>query len=188
MKIRNLRLLLIIIACLALLCACASQNSPAPDPTQDNSMPTPVPTPDVGIERESMPDFSVTLLEDGKSIYLSYLYDKPTILNFWATWCGPCGAEMPDFQEIYEEYGDSINMLAISMGETEADVRNFIEANGYTFPIGVDPNSVIATKYGISFVPQTFLLDTSGRLYAYYDGMIDKDSFIADLDDLLANG
>ena len=117
------------------------------------------PVPQVG---KIAPDFQLTTL-DGQKITLSMLRDKTVLLNFWASWCGPCRFEMPFIQEIYEDKAlaeKRLMILAVDIGESEATVRDFVTANGLTFTVLLDSNEDTALRYNIRGIPTTFLIDS----------------------------
>ncbi len=120
------------------------------------------------------PDFEVRLLS-GETSKLSDYKGKIVLLNFWATWCGPCQIEMPDFQKLHEEYGENLVILAIDLGEQESEVNEFIEAKGYTFDIGIDEMAEI--KYPILAFPTTFLLNKDGRIDYFGEGVPSNDVY-----------
>ena len=96
------------------------------------------------------PDFTVYDL-DGNAVQLSDFIGKPIVLNFWASWCGPCQMEMPDFHEKYLQLGEKVNFLMINMTtgrETQESAIAFIEKNDYSFPIFYDMQSDAAMTYG----------------------------------------
>lgn len=107
------------------------------------------------------PDFTVTLI-DGTTMTLSALQGTPVILNFWATWCGPCCAEMPAFEQLQAEYGSNLVVLAIDCGEDLASVSNFANSNGYTFRIGLDQDGTIGNLYPTTGIPYTVIIDSYG--------------------------
>ena len=128
------------------------------------------------------PDFTVTD-KDGKEVKLSDFYGKPIIVNFWASWCGPCKSEMPDFQELYEEYGDEINFLMVNVTdgsrETVDTAKEFISDAGYTFPVyfdSVDQNA--AMTYGTYSIPVTYFFDAEGHGIAQGTGAMDKETIL----------
>ncbi|MFQ9705393.1 MAG: TlpA family protein disulfide reductase [Enterocloster clostridioformis] len=84
-------------------------------------------------EGVAAPDFTGELM-DGTSITLSELQGKPVIINFWATWCGPCVKEMPAFERLKDDFGDKIGIIAVNCGDDAETVKDFVEENGYTFP------------------------------------------------------
>lgn len=121
-------------------------------------------------EREQMPDFTV-VDEKGNPVSLSDFFGKPIILNFWASWCGPCKSEMPDFEEAYLEYGDEIQFLMVNCTdgsrETVEGAKAFIEDQGYTFPVYYDTQLDASITYGASTIPMTFFIDRDGYGAAY---------------------
>lgn len=122
-------------------------------------------TPDGGSQAERLaPDFQLLSL-DGQTISLSDFRGKPVLLNFWATWCGPCEYEMPFLQEIYEdeEWAErGLVMLAVDVGEHPARVKLFIESLGLSFTVLLDIDQDVALMYNIRFFPSTFFIDKDG--------------------------
>lgn len=117
-------------------------------------------------------------LEDlnGKEIKLSDFKGKKVFLNFWASWCGPCKAEMPHMQQLYEETKDKdIVILAVNVGEDKAKVKSFIEKNQYTFPVVLDVKQEVASQYGISAFPTSFFIDEEGYVYSGIQGAMSLD-------------
>ena len=111
------------------------------------------------------PDFTVLDMA-GNEVHLSDYFGKPIILNFWATWCGPCKSELPAFNNMYEKYKDDVHFLFINLTdgsrETVEGVTQFMEEEGYTFPVYFDTTMEAATKYGAYSIPTTFLIDDEG--------------------------
>ncbi|MDF2606516.1 MAG: alkyl hydroperoxide reductase [Bacillales bacterium] len=116
----------------------------------------------IGLERGNIaPDFELQTLT-GQSVKLSDLRGKKVILNFWATWCGPCKVEMPEIQKFYEKVGNDVTILAISVAENPSVVTNFINNTNYTFPILLDPAPVASNTYKIISIPTTYFIDSKG--------------------------
>lgn len=108
------------------------------------------------------PDFQLQNL-DGQSITLSGLKGNPVLINFWATWCGPCVSEMPHLQKIHEEWSDrGLVVLAINWGESASEVEQFLQAHNLSLPVLLDTKKVVAQKYGIRAFPTTFFIDKDG--------------------------
>ena len=123
------------------------------------------------------PDFTV-LDADGQERTLSEFVGKPVILNFWASWCGPCKSEMPDFQEAYEKYGGEIHFLMVNCTggrETVDSAKAFIQEEGYTFPVYFDTTYEAASAYGASSIPMTIFIDANGDLVTYGVGALSPD-------------
>lgn len=145
---------------------------PAPSGTADPGSETTEP------QRTTAPDFTVVDM-DGNQRKLSDFFGKPIILNFWASWCGPCKMEMPDFDEAYQEYGNDIHFLMVncttSSRETMGNAKAFIADSGYTFPVYFDTTGEASTIYGAYSIPLSFFIDADGYLAAYAQGAIDAE-------------
>ena len=113
----------------------------------------------------------------GEEVALFDFLGKPIVLNFWASWCGPCKAEIPDFQEAYEKYEGEIEFLMVNMTdgaqETKESAMKFIEEQGYTLPFYFDTQLQGAYTYGVYSLPTTFFINAEGEMVAYAQGMID---------------
>lgn len=105
---------------------------------------------------------------DGSTITLDKLRGKPLVINFWATWCGYCRKEMPDFLEIYQEYRESVQFVMLNVGETRAVASDFLAKNGWEdLPVYYDDlNLQMARAFGASGLPMTFFIDSEGYLAA----------------------
>lgn len=121
------------------------------------------------------PDFTVYDAQ-GNPVKLSDLKGTPVVLNLWASWCPPCREELPDFQRMYEKYGDRVAFMMVNMTdgvqETQAKAQKHIDDNGFTFPLYFDHNGEAAYAYYATSLPQTFFINDKGELYTYYPGMI----------------
>lgn len=108
------------------------------------------------------PDFTLTGL-DGQEVSLSGFRGQPVLLNFWATWCGPCRMEMPLLQDVYEKWtGKGLVLLVVNVQESPDLVKEFIEDAGYTFPVLLSPGSKVPLAYNIRGIPATFFIDADG--------------------------
>jgi len=100
---------------------------------------------------------------DGETVSLRGLRGKPVLLNFWASWCGPCRYEMPFLEEIDEEWSDKeLMVLAINLRESASTVERFLQAEGYSFPVLLDTTGVVGGKYNIRAIPTTYFIDKDG--------------------------
>ena len=108
-------------------------------------------------------DFSLSAL-DGKTYTLSGLRGKVVLINFWATWCGPCRKELPDMEKLYKQYAPT-GFLVLGISDEEREkVAPFVQKEGYTFPILLDPGGKVNEAFAVSGVPKSFLFDRKGRL------------------------
>ncbi|WP_188205902.1 redoxin domain-containing protein [Alkalibacillus aidingensis] len=132
---------------------------------------------------DQAPNFKLDTL-DGQTIELSDFKGKKVFINFWATWCAPCRAEMPHMQDIHEEYGDEVVILAVNATgqETSVDtVQEFVDELELTFPILMDDTSEVNVRYQALSLPTTYFVNTEGVVQIprkvgplSYDEMIDK--------------
>jgi thiol-disulfide isomerase/thioredoxin len=121
------------------------------------------------------PDFTV---EDGEGEYvtLSNMRGVPTVVNFWASWCPPCRSEMPHFEAMYGELGDRVNFMMVDLtggGETKAAADEYIEKNGFTFPVYYDTDGGAGEAYEVRAIPMSIFIDAEGKVRAFTEGAMD---------------
>lgn len=124
------------------------------------------------------PDFMTNTLA-GQQIKLSDYAGKQVMLNFWATWCPPCQAEMPDMERLYQE--QEIEILAVNITSTEASLENVsqcVNENKLTFKIPIDLDANISDLYFIQSIPTTFMIDSSGKIAHKIIGAMDYNMMI----------
>ena len=129
---------------------------------------------DKGDDKILAPDFTV-YDADGNEVHLSDYIGKPIVLNFWASWCAPCKMGMPDFQKKYVELGDEIQFVMVNMTvgrETMESAAEFIDEQGYTFPVLYDIDSDAANAFGAYSLPRTYFIDSEGYAIAQATGTI----------------
>ena len=139
-----------------------------------------VDAPDTGSSNAiAAPDFTVYDM-NGNAVKLSDMKGTPVVLNFWASWCPPCKAEMPEFDEIAKEYEGKVAFMMVNLtdgqSETQSSAQAFIDSMGYTFPVYFDLDSDAAYKYGVQSIPTTYFIDAQGNLIAGATGAIDGDT------------
>ena len=116
------------------------------------------------------PDFQLTAL-DGKPLTLAALHGKVVLLNFWATWCGPCRAEIPDLVALQERYKDRLQIIGLNVDDEEADIKQYVQETGINYPVAMTSNEVRIQFGGIPALPTSFVLDTQGRVVQKHVGL-----------------
>jgi len=118
-------------------------------------------------------------LEDafsGETVSLASLKGKVIFLNLWATWCGPCREEMPSMETLFDEMKTNKDFVMLAVSEDtkgKSTVVQYAQKNGYHFRILLDPENKVGESYGVSGVPETFIIDRRGRIVAHHMGAFD---------------
>ncbi len=99
---------------------------------------------------------------DGSTLTLSDLRGRPVLVNFWATWCAPCRAEMPEFERVHRRLGDRLQVLAVNQNESRGQVAGFFQELGLTFPTVIDKGAKVSEAYRLFGLPATYLIDERG--------------------------
>jgi thiol-disulfide isomerase/thioredoxin len=132
----------------------------------------------IPVLREPVPmvDFILPLL-DGTSRNTAELRGKVVFLNFWATWCGPCRAEMPSMEALYHRFKEQgLEILAVNLQESQKEVSAFMQQLGLTFPTALDQPGSIGAAYGVMAIPTTYIVDRNGGIIARVMGSLDWNS------------
>jgi peroxiredoxin len=129
---------------------------------------------DLAAGEGAAPDFELAAF-DGDTFRLSDHRGKVVVLNFWATWCPPCRAEIPGFVELQHEMRDEVVFVGISLDQDGPDgVRSFAEARGINYPVGIDNGRIAHLYGGISTLPTTLLVDQQGVVRYRHTGLLLK--------------
>jgi thiol-disulfide isomerase/thioredoxin len=123
------------------------------------------------------PDFQLEAL-DGSSISLADLRGRPVLINFWATWCGPCQQEMPLLQQYYQKYKADLVVLAVNNDEPRPDVQAFVTNLNLTFPVLLDPGMKVEDLYQVRAFPTTFFVDKSGTIRYQHIGILNEGQLV----------
>jgi thiol-disulfide isomerase/thioredoxin len=152
-------------------------------PGQENPNGRP-PSPDVG---HPAPDFTLTRL-DGGELSLSDLKGTPVIVNFWATWCGPCRAEIPALEAAQQRLGDDAIILGVNVQEDPARVLDFAAELNMTYPIVLDETAATSQLYQVRAFPTTYFIDARGVIVDVYTGPLNEPLLRQRADELAAGG
>ena len=119
------------------------------------------------------PDFNLTGL-DGKAVTLAGYKDKAILLNFWATWCGPCRAEIPDLVELQNKYRDHLQIIGLVVDDDDRDaIKKFVAEFAINYPVALATNDLRLQYGGIPALPTSFVLDAAGRIVQKHEGLRD---------------
>lgn len=140
--------------------------------------------------RAKAPEFTL-LNREGESVSLEDFRGRAVVLNFWASWCPPCRAEMPEFLELSKELGDEAVLLTVNITdgqrETKATAESFLDEGGYSFEVLFDEGGRVADKYAITGIPATFILDKNGRVFRKIEGQTKKATVQKEIENVLAD-
>ena len=116
------------------------------------------------------PELKITTL-DGKPLTLASLHGKVIFLNFWATWCGPCRAEIPDLIALQDRYKDRLQIIGLNVDDEEADIKQYADEMHINYPVAMTSNDIRIQYGGIPALPTSFVLDTEGRVVQKHVGL-----------------
>jgi len=118
-----------------------------------------------GSEKPAAESFSLETVDAGKKVSLDDFKGKPVIVNFWATWCGPCKEELPVFQKMWNKYKDKdIAFIGIDVMDDRSNAAEFVKNNDITYTILYDQQGEISSKYKVVALPATFFIDKEGKI------------------------
>ena len=100
----------------------------------------------------------------GPRVSVASLRGKPTLVNFWASWCGPCKREAPALASAQKQLGGNAHIVGVDWGDNAHNARSFIRTHGWSYPVVRDASDAVGTRYGIEGLPTTFVLDGQGRI------------------------
>lgn len=141
-----------------------------------------------GVEGKPAANFTV-LNKNMEEVSLSDKKGKPVVINFWATWCSPCKAELPAFEKMYKKYKGEVEFMMVNLtygnNETVAKVRKFIQENGYTFPVYYDTQGKAADTYEVSAIRLTLFINADGNIVHTYNQAISETALQGYIKDIL---
>jgi cytochrome c biogenesis protein CcmG/thiol:disulfide interchange protein DsbE len=135
--------------------------------------------------QKSAPDFVLNAVDDGSEYRLSTLRGRPTVINFWATWCEPCKDEHATLLQLAEMYSGKVVFLGVVYQDKPAAIAGWLDEHGRGFPQLVDVGSRTALAYGVYGVPETFVIDAQGTIISKITGPVDGRAMVAALNKLL---
>lgn len=134
---------------------------------------------------EKAPDFALYDVRDGATLRrLSDYRGKVVILNWYASWCGPCAAEIPDFEQLYRESGGEIVVFGINLQESREKAAGMLASLGATYPAVLDSRGEVARHYRVSGMPTTYIIDADGIVRAFTAGQVTRQALLDKLDEL----
>ena len=120
----------------------------------------------------------------GETVKLSDFRGKPVLVNFWATWCGPCRIEMPVIQEYYRRYKSDFVVLAVNIDESKNTVQSFVDEYQLDFPVLLDQGGKVTDAYRVRGFPTSIFIDRDGNIRYQHIGALSEESLIGYLEDL----
>ena len=129
---------------------------------------------------EEAPNFELVDNQSGKTIALKDLRGRPVVLNFWATWCEPCRAEMPELDRLSRSAGKQLHVISISADDSVL-VRRFLRNGGYQLTCLMDASGAVSEEYKVVALPRTIVLDGEGRVVWDVEGQVDLNALRATL-------
>ena len=134
---------------------------------------------------DAAPDFKLSTLE-GKTVTLADYKGKVVLLNFWASWCGPCRAEVPDLVELQEKYKDQLQIVGIVVDDDDQEaIKKFVQKYSVNYPVGLASDELRLQYGGVAALPTSFMVDTEGRVVQKHEGLRDPVLYEVEIRSLL---
>lgn len=160
------------------------EDDPVEDENTENNGGNDAEDPDKNQGLTKAPDITIYDLS-GNAVKLSDYFGKPIVLNFWASWCGPCKEEMPYFDEVYLQYEGEVVFLMVNRtdgsSETVRSATNYLLANKYSFPVFLDTDREGPTKYGVAAIPYSFFINEDGYIVSKVNAGIGKQRLMQEI-------
>jgi cytochrome c biogenesis protein CcmG/thiol:disulfide interchange protein DsbE len=130
-------------------------------------------------ETPAAPNFTLPRLDGEGKLSLAAFGGKPRVVNFWASWCGPCRDEAPLLQKAARAYRGRLVVVGVDYQDFTGDARDFVRAFGLTYPIARDGNGSLLAPWGVTAAPESFFIDRSGKVVAHVPGAVTKRTLAA---------
>jgi cytochrome c biogenesis protein CcmG/thiol:disulfide interchange protein DsbE len=132
------------------------------------------------------PAFKLLRLDTGETVTLDQFKGRPIVLNFWASWCGPCKMEHPVLEWGARRYQNDAVFLGVLFEDTEDNAKQFLRQHGHSFPQLLDPSSRMPVDYGVTGVPETYFIDRAGTIKGKYVGPVGPEILKTRIDEIVA--
>lgn len=129
---------------------------------------------DVSLGAEA-PQVEMAGFEDDGTVTLAQFEGKPLVMNFWASWCPPCIAEMPDFEKVFQDVKDDVQFLGVNQSDNHSAAADLVARTGVTYPLASDPNGEVFAAFGGAGMPTTVFIDADGRVVDVVTGQLTED-------------
>lgn len=129
---------------------------------------------------EVAPDASFPVLDGGLGTFADFA-GRPVVVNFFASWCEPCKAELPDLAVVHEELREQVTFVGVNVRDSEEDARRLLDATGVDFTVARDPSGTLSEAFGVINMPSTFFLDATGRIVSSHPGVLDAAELRAEI-------
>lgn len=163
----------VVLAAGLVLVACGGERdagSSPPDPATTPSAVSGDPVPDMAIEAFS-----------GETVTLAAYEGTPTVVNFWASWCPPCVAEMPDLEAVHEQGGGAVVFVGVNTQDTPERAAALVDQTGVSYDLVRDPDGELARAFGVFGMPSTFYVDADGMVVGRHTGLLTREALVADI-------
>lgn len=134
------------------------------------------------------PDFTLSTF-DGKTVHLADLRGKSVVLNFWASWCGPCADEQPVLNDVAKRYeSQGVVVIGVNVQDKQTDASAFMSRHGVAYPVVVDPNGAVYINYGVVAVPETYLITREGTISQKFAKPVSSDELVPAIEQMIRQG
>lgn len=167
------------------LAACGGENAAGTSNGEPVLPAEEVESPEASESGELLPDVDLVGLVSGETTSLADI-EGPAVINLWATWCAPCRAEIPDFEEVHQARSDEVRFVGVNVGEDASDAQEFLDEVGVSYDQFSDPGGEVSTALRATAMPVTVVIDGNGNVTTRHLGPLDQDGLNEAIDEALA--